>query len=245
MSENQFQAEMSDFGNRCRVHVNANIYCDTFSEAQDYIHLFTLAYQGRNMSNDMLSLLKELGAKITYPEELTKNISPELMPDKPNKLPETEEKPAGVDMRHLPPQRNGGKSRRSSKYGIPTELYTSDRKKYKRIWARCKKHGITYEEALKLETKPEDPKEEPVENPIPDKTEVPSDDIITRNFPALTDPLAIIQGHTVLMIKPNGDKQIVPGNLLITSRKIDGRIEVRDNNGKLHLIPPDCLKVIL
>jgi hypothetical protein len=38
-------------------------------------------------------------------------------------------------------------------FGIPTILYSTDKQKYQRLWTRCKKHGIKYEEALAMEGK--------------------------------------------------------------------------------------------
>jgi hypothetical protein len=35
-----------------------------------------------------------------------------------------------------------------NRYGIPTSLYSSDKKMYCRLWYKCKSQGIRYEEAL-------------------------------------------------------------------------------------------------
>ncbi|MCK9579326.1 MAG: hypothetical protein M0Q92_02605 [Methanoregula sp.] len=40
--------------------------------------------------------------------------------------------------------------RKGNKFGIPTELAKTDKKLFDRLWQRCKSHGITYEEAVKL-----------------------------------------------------------------------------------------------
>ena len=50
-----------------------------------------------------------------------------------------------------PPAPNKG--RRPNKYGIPTELAKTDKKKYDRLWQRCKSHGIKYEAAMEMEGK--------------------------------------------------------------------------------------------
>jgi hypothetical protein len=42
-------------------------------------------------------------------------------------------------------------SGKGNSFGIPVLLYTTDKKQYQRLWARCKSHGIKYEEALKME----------------------------------------------------------------------------------------------
>ena len=42
-------------------------------------------------------------------------------------------------------------SGKGNSFGTPVLLYTTDKKQYQRLWARCKTHGITYEEALKME----------------------------------------------------------------------------------------------
>jgi len=41
--------------------------------------------------------------------------------------------------------------RTGNQYGIPHHLFSEDKRKYQRIWSRCKAKGIKYEEALKLE----------------------------------------------------------------------------------------------
>ena len=38
-----------------------------------------------------------------------------------------------------------------NKFGIPSSLQKKDKNLYQRLWARCKSHGIKYDEALKLE----------------------------------------------------------------------------------------------
>ena len=43
---------------------------------------------------------------------------------------------------------------KANKYGIPPELMHTDKKKYQRLWWRCKNKGITYEEALKQDREP-------------------------------------------------------------------------------------------
>ena len=43
------------------------------------------------------------------------------------------------------------KTRSGNQYGIPSELAKTDKKKYQRLWARCKSQGINYEEALAQE----------------------------------------------------------------------------------------------
>jgi hypothetical protein len=45
------------------------------------------------------------------------------------------------------------KKKRGNKYGIPPELFSTDKKKYQRLWGRCRDWGITYDEALKFEGK--------------------------------------------------------------------------------------------
>ena len=48
-------------------------------------------------------------------------------------------------------KKRGGNRGKGNKYGIPSELATSDKRKYDRLYYRCSSKGITYEEALKLE----------------------------------------------------------------------------------------------
>lgn len=40
-----------------------------------------------------------------------------------------------------------------NQFGIPADLYTTDKRLYQRLWGRCKKHGIKYEAALAMEGK--------------------------------------------------------------------------------------------
>lgn len=59
--------------------------------------------------------------------------------------------------------------RKGNKYGIPNELKKTDKKLFDRLWQRCKSHGITYEEAVKL--KPSKPGRKPKTLEEPDPTE--------------------------------------------------------------------------
>ena len=43
------------------------------------------------------------------------------------------------------------RSKDVGKYGIPSQLFASDKALYQRLWNRCKKKGIQYEEALEME----------------------------------------------------------------------------------------------
>jgi len=52
-------------------------------------------------------------------------------------------------VKKAPAKKRGGNHSKGNKYGIPSSLYMTDKKRYNVLWARCKKHGITYEEALK------------------------------------------------------------------------------------------------
>lgn len=49
--------------------------------------------------------------------------------------------------------KRGGNHNKGNKYGIPSSMFATDRQKYQRLWSRCKKLGIMYEDALKLEGK--------------------------------------------------------------------------------------------
>jgi hypothetical protein len=61
--------------------------------------------------------------------------------------------------RHNPPEKTAEKKKTGPKtdpakvnqYGIPSELYRTDKNLYQRLWGRCKKHGIKYEAALAME----------------------------------------------------------------------------------------------
>lgn len=48
-----------------------------------------------------------------------------------------------------PKGKRGGNHSKGNKYGIPSLLWKTDKKRYQILWSRCEKHGITYEEAVK------------------------------------------------------------------------------------------------
>jgi hypothetical protein len=66
----------------------------------------------------------------------------------PPPTPEPAKKPKATVKGKPGPTPGSGKG---NSFGIPVLLYTTDKKQYQRLWARCKTHGITYEEALKME----------------------------------------------------------------------------------------------
>lgn len=73
--------------------------------------------------------------------------------------------------------------RSGNRYGIPAHLFSEDKRKYQRIWSRCKTRGIMYEEALKLEGKPDServPKPDPAK-PTPPEQERVRNAIVAKN----------------------------------------------------------------
>jgi len=46
------------------------------------------------------------------------------------------------------PKRGGSQGHNPNKYGIPRELWRTDKKQYDRLTSLCKSHGLTYEQAL-------------------------------------------------------------------------------------------------
>jgi hypothetical protein len=58
--------------------------------------------------------------------------------------------------------KRGGNHRKGNKFRIPVEIYQNDPKLYGRIYWRCARKGITYEEALKLEKTTDSPSKESV-----------------------------------------------------------------------------------
>jgi hypothetical protein len=71
------------------------------------------------------------------------------------------------------------KKTRSNKYGIPSDLYIADKKMYDRLNARCKAHGINYEEALKREKPVVERK--PITSPTVAQPQQPTPDIPLRS----------------------------------------------------------------
>jgi hypothetical protein len=53
-----------------------------------------------------------------------------------------------------------------NKYGIPSSLLKTDKKLYQRLWARCKVHGIMYDEAISQEKPARSPQEKIIQNLI-------------------------------------------------------------------------------
>ena len=68
----------------------------------------------------------------------------------PPPTPEPAKKPKATVKGKPGPAPGSGKG---NSFGIPVLLYTTDKKQYQRLWARCKSHGIKYEEALAMEGK--------------------------------------------------------------------------------------------
>jgi hypothetical protein len=68
----------------------------------------------------------------------------------PPPTPEPAKKPKATVKGKPGPAPGSGKG---NSFGIPVLLYTTDKKQYQRLWARCKTHGIKYEEALAMEGK--------------------------------------------------------------------------------------------
>jgi hypothetical protein len=56
-----------------------------------------------------------------------------------------------------------------NKYGIPSSLLKTDKKLYQRLWARCKAHGIMYDEAINQEKPARSPQEKIIQNLIVEK----------------------------------------------------------------------------
>ena len=46
------------------------------------------------------------------------------------------------------PKHGGSQGHKGNKYGIPIEVYRTDKRKYNRLWSLCKTHGLMYEQAL-------------------------------------------------------------------------------------------------
>jgi hypothetical protein len=94
-------------------------------------HIDTKKHPGRSCIRNRYNRLKKTGYKLA-----------DSLPADKQAPPTNEEAPA------MPAEKKKG-----NKYGIPREIYSTDKKKYQRLWSRCRDLGITYEEALKLEGK--------------------------------------------------------------------------------------------
>lgn len=133
---------------------------------------------------------------------------------------------------------HGGNNGKVNKYGIPPELNGTDRKKYMRLYDRCKRLGLTYEAALALEKTPEIiVKESP--QPIASSNEVKEPAAKTMDT---LSPNTIATGMHVRQIKPDQGRQIF-GTAVVLAR-VGDMIEVRNGGGKKHKIDARCLEIV-
>ena len=146
------------------------------------------------------------------------------------------------------------KGHQGNPYGIPHQLCTQDKKKYKRLYCRCKTKGIKYEEALKHE-KPNavEPaiKIEGADNLVDKMPEIrpPIREAHKRVHEAVTaanihrePPAEFKVGAHVKQIKPYLDRK-VSGIGCVTAR-VNGLVEVNFGGTQYYKIAPDCLEVI-
>lgn len=105
------------------------------------------------------------------------------------------------DVKEPPSKKPDGRKHngKGNKYGIPPELYKQDKQKYSRIWSRCKKHGLTYEQALELEKDIRPGK--PHANAVKERTPWPAQAKIREATKAQNGTLQIGQ-----KVKHNGSK---------------------------------------
>ncbi len=135
---------------------------------------------------------------------------------------------------------------KGNKYGIPSLLWKTDKKRYQILWSRCKKHGIMYEEAVKR-----DGMKGGGRPPSPKKVLAKSKEIIQKTVNPVHEPmilnssppLEIKIGTHVRQIKPFHDRQIKDKIGIVSGIK-NGLIEVNFNGTQWYKIAPDCLEVV-
>jgi len=149
-------------------------------------------------------------------------------------------------------KKRGGNNNKANKYGIPPTLFHTDKRAYQRLWSRCKKGGIMYEEALKLEGKTNrGRKTSTAAKNAPPQTEIhrgePPSDIKTIASPlGLVEPgysaPAIKLGDHIKQIKKFQDRQV--SGVGVVTNFVKGLIEVNFNGTQYYTIAPDCLELV-
>jgi len=162
--------------------------------------------------------------------------------------------PKPEPVKKAPAKKRGGYHGKGNKYGIPSELFHTDKQAYQRLWFRCKKGGITYEEALKMErAKKQEPDikiggADAVIDKLPDLRPPTTGDPgkVYRNprnpVPVADIPNEFKVGVHVKQVKPYNDRK-VSGIGVVTAR-VNGLIEVNFAGTQYYKIAPDCLEVV-
>jgi hypothetical protein len=158
--------------------------------------------------------------------------------------------PEKPERRHRPTGRKPGPRPGTGKgnpYGIPTSLYTTDKKKYQRLWSRCKAKGIKYEEALAMDGKTKlvgrhakKAKAEALIIKESAQSIASSNDV--KEPVTVAAPSAIVIGAHVQQTRPDAGRMI-SGNGVVVGRRGE-IVDVRDGGGKVHKILAACLKVV-
>lgn len=140
-----------------------------------------------------------------------------------------------------------------NKFGIPPSLFGKDKKKYQRLWYLCKKHGITYEGALKKDqdlaaarkNKAQAKKKSGGKAKPSAKAIAPSNEGKKPPVPVTMDKAPaceIVTGLHVRQIKSDQGRQIF-GTGVVLARH-GGIVEVRNGGGKAHKIDAKCLEIV-
>lgn len=116
------------------------------------------------------------------------------------------------------------------KYQIPFSAVTQ-KKDYQNARNLCIKHQLPYSEALKKQQE---------EEPDGGAGETPKE--LTLKTLDTISPNDVINGLKVRQIKPDGGREKMCGIGIVTARKA-GLIEVRDGNGKKHMLDARCLAI--
>jgi hypothetical protein len=158
--------------------------------------------------------------------------------------------PEKPERRHRPTGRKPGPrpgTGRGNPYGIPTSLYTTDKKKYQRLWHRCKVKGIKYEEALAMEGKTKlvgrhAKKAKAEALIIKESAQAIASSNDVKEPVTVAAPSAIVIGAHVQQTRPDAGRMI-SGNGVVVGRRGE-IVDVRDGGGKVHKILAACLKVV-
>jgi len=137
-------------------------------------------------------------------------------------------------VKKAPAKKRGGNHSKGNKYGIPSSLYMTDKKRYNVLWARCKKHGITYEEALK--------RDGIKGGRTTTKTSTKPTKLVVASPENLVISPGFKLGDHIKQIKKFQDRQV--SGVGVVTNFVKGLIEVNFNGTQYYTIAPDCLELV-
>jgi len=185
---------------------------------------------------------------MSFAEDILGKISPAIRIEKAQKRPVPDPTCAKrPDMRHLHPSKNGGnvKVKKGNKYGIPASLFSEDKRKYQRLDARCRTHGITYEQALEMEKMIRPGKVHADTLKQSAQAIASSNDVKEPACTLTMDKCSASEnviGFRVRQIKPDAGRQFSGVGVVVARH--NGIIEVRNGSAKTHKIDARYLAIV-